>query len=746
MRTRPKQVNYLAKFGQQKAEAVSAHGGAQAVVELDAIRSADRLVESHVGRAPVMVPKKPLGPSRVSGGRGAINVQQERQSQQVSAVSNSRETGGKIAQFRSLDDLPNQFEEGNFEPPSRDNAIEGTGAKPRLVGISALADDGNDYWTAPIKPKSQIQKSQQNQVPVPAADTVAHFGRTGAQEEDYWGMSSVPVAPRAHDPAGGEWAQHDGYSPPPPGQISGPGLVLRDDGKSEVGAVKVRSQAPTNVKPFEKRIEIRHNNEYSPKNLPAAAISPRMRPPQNIIPKLDGLRAMQPAVDYYEQSTQQPHAHYRQPQHKPDVSNTEEGFAVDHGFSPPRRKLNDQSLLQPSPNRELPARAQPQQVYNLPPKEEEGYLQKVLKKPPPPLPAMLNRRNENDDDDDWNDQRSGRRSGRSGKEQPDSGRSHGARGNAKRYVSPIQDRDQGPSMDYDDDSVDEDAPIYRKQYNESPKKGLKEKVGLKSAIPLVRNVHPNDDFRAKYQPDEEPRRLGRIHVGGHVRKGAPQRASPRSSVDSNSNAPPLPHEANRARISTADDELPENEKLHYSKAPRKVEYKPYTLADYKEIKHNTYVIVPKLQPDLNSDALIAKRANQQRVKDFSKQLKEFNRVEIQNEKLSHVSKDDEKKELSKREKAIQYGKQVRTKVAAAHVQDTEKKSLQSGKNPSVKHSAFSEEDDDWHGSDYNSEDRYVKAADVTGMRYENAKHIEELESQHNDAKRQIDAIKRALKL
>jgi hypothetical protein len=265
----------------------------------------------------------------------------------------------------------------------------------------------------------------------------------------------------------------------------------------------------------------------------------------------------------------------------------------------------------------------------------------------------------------------------------------------------------------------------------------------------VRIVHGADNFRSKFQPDGEAKpKVGRIQNGPHVRKGAPQLASPRASFDS-VDAPPLPFEARRAKAAAnaSQENLPENEKLHYSKAPRKVEYKPYSLKDYKEIKHDTYVIVPaKLQPDLNSDVLVVKRANQQRIKEFSKQLKDFNRAEIRQHAAGKDGGEAGEKgqALSKRDKALQYGKQVRSKVAAN--QEAEREAAKQAQMIANKRRVDPFSEDDWAGNQTNYDDDYVQAPDPTGQAYEKARQIEELDSKHNDAKRQIDAIKRALKL
>ena len=123
-------------------------------------------------------------------------------------------------------------------------------------------------------------------------------------------------------------------------------------------------------------------------------------------------------------------------------------------------------------------------------------------------------------------------------------------------------------------------------------------------------------------------------------------------------APALPCEKSTENV-------PEDQKLYYSKQPRHVEYVPGTLKDYKASKPKEYQELPKrLKPDLNSDTLKAKRANKERVKEFSDNLQKYNKAEIEAHKKlpsSVESRDLElsiNKQMSKREKALQYGKKV----------------------------------------------------------------------------------------
>ncbi|CAM9383398.1 unnamed protein product [Ascophyllum nodosum] len=64
--------------------------------------------------------------------------------------------------------------------------------------------------------------------------------------------------------------------------------------------------------------------------------------------------------------------------------------------------------------------------------------------------------------------------------------------------------------------------------------------------------------------------------------------------------------------------------LLFSKKARPVEFKPCTLKEYRETKPFAYMELGKLQPDLNTEELVAKRANADRVKEFSVNLRQIN--------------------------------------------------------------------------------------------------------------------------
>lgn len=118
--------------------------------------------------------------------------------------------------------------------------------------------------------------------------------------------------------------------------------------------------------------------------------------------------------------------------------------------------------------------------------------------------------------------------------------------------------------------------------------------------------------------------------------------------------------------------------------------------------------------DLNTTELVAKRANAERIKQFSKNLNDFNRVSIRN----NISADDKEannrvKVLSNRDKARQFAQNVpKPKV-------NESKAILS------------------HG---NKVERNVGVSSVPTSK------LDELASRHQQSKKQVDAIKKSMGL
>ena len=66
--------------------------------------------------------------------------------------------------------------------------------------------------------------------------------------------------------------------------------------------------------------------------------------------------------------------------------------------------------------------------------------------------------------------------------------------------------------------------------------------------------------------------------------------------------------------------------LAYSKQPRAVEYRPYTLSDYREMHHRNAQPLKSLGPDLHSAEIIEKKQTQQRMKEYARGVNLTNKV------------------------------------------------------------------------------------------------------------------------
>ena len=127
--------------------------------------------------------------------------------------------------------------------------------------------------------------------------------------------------------------------------------------------------------------------------------------------------------------------------------------------------------------------------------------------------------------------------------------------------------------------------------------------------------------------------------------------------------------------------------------------------------------------DLNTEDLIAKRANVDRVKEFAKNLQQFNHEHLRTQKKLPPSNEKfeieiaQKKQESKRQKAIEFAKNI-PKPKANKSKDQE------GAN-----------NDDEGGGQFQM-----------GEGYEEDIKLQELEAKHVNSKKQIEAIRKAMGL
>ncbi|KAJ0395443.1 hypothetical protein P43SY_007768 [Pythium insidiosum] len=155
-----------------------------------------------------------------------------------------------------------------------------------------------------------------------------------------------------------------------------------------------------------------------------------------------------------------------------------------------------------------------------------------------------------------------------------------------------------------------------------------------------------------------PRRGG----GGHspVKGASPERYHDKSpshyerpkdrSPVNQQREPPSPRERNEARVQSDEDQLA------FSRRARPVQFAPCTVAQYKKEKPAGYYELGKLQPDLNAEDLVQKRANRERIKAFSKNLRDINKSVAAPKKADDDA--TQKKTLSTREKALAFAKHI----------------------------------------------------------------------------------------
>ncbi|KAF0696636.1 Aste57867_12617 [Aphanomyces stellatus] len=138
---------------------------------------------------------------------------------------------------------------------------------------------------------------------------------------------------------------------------------------------------------------------------------------------------------------------------------------------------------------------------------------------------------------------------------------------------------------------------------------------------------------------------------------SPRKAKPQQpeSPKKPAKKPPQPQEpeptaASRNELKAAT----EGDQLAFSKKARPVAYEPCTLSEYRQEKQDKYYELGKLKPDLNAVELVEKRANMERIKEFSKNLRQINQATPKKVVTAPV---EEKKVASTRDKALAFAKQ-----------------------------------------------------------------------------------------
>uniref|UniRef100_K3X0L0 Uncharacterized protein n=1 Tax=Globisporangium ultimum (strain ATCC 200006 / CBS 805.95 / DAOM BR144) TaxID=431595 RepID=K3X0L0_GLOUD len=114
-----------------------------------------------------------------------------------------------------------------------------------------------------------------------------------------------------------------------------------------------------------------------------------------------------------------------------------------------------------------------------------------------------------------------------------------------------------------------------------------------------------------------------------------------------------PKEINESRVQSDQDQLA------FSRKARPVQYEPCKLSQYKKEKSAEYYELGKLQPDLNSEELVQKRANAERIKAFSKSLRVINKASQPKKADSNNGSPPSRKTASStRSKALEFAKRI----------------------------------------------------------------------------------------
>ncbi|OWZ23744.1 hypothetical protein PHMEG_0001311 [Phytophthora megakarya] len=144
------------------------------------------------------------------------------------------------------------------------------------------------------------------------------------------------------------------------------------------------------------------------------------------------------------------------------------------------------------------------------------------------------------------------------------------------------------------------------------------------------------------QPTKVQHQNSSIRSPARTTKNAPIQHSPKESRS--------PREINESHVVTGHDQLA------FSRKARTVQYEPCKLSQYKKEKPDGYYELGKLQPDLNTDELVEKRAKNERIKAFSQNLRTINK-NAQTKKPVET-RTEQNKPKSTREKGLAFAKRV----------------------------------------------------------------------------------------
>lgn len=141
------------------------------------------------------------------------------------------------------------------------------------------------------------------------------------------------------------------------------------------------------------------------------------------------------------------------------------------------------------------------------------------------------------------------------------------------------------------------------------------------------------------------------------------------------------------------------DQLAFSRKARPVQYEPCKLSQYKKEKPDGYYELGKLQPDLNTDELVEKRAKIERMKAFSQNRRTINK-NIQAKKPADAPREQlvVLKPASTREKGIAFAKRVPkprlSQKTDAEVSSASSRNIRSNSIEPKSSNAFTDEESD----------------------------------------------------
>ena len=520
MRQRPKQANYLDKFGEKKE--VQAKG-------IDKVR-----------KEKAQVAKKSQVPTLAK--RGKTNLIEKRHITPQSATDygwasqedESLNEGSKISQFISLDEIPDSMHLSSFQSENRSNASNPMVPPRKVINLDDM--DSSNYWAQPSPKAKQIKKSEfVEQQQQQSSRVVVDKKQPGSE----WGMDDGEQVRDSMDEYNNNYNNNNNIS----------ALTSLDDYPEQ------------NVSPRYEEIR----GEHVPSGHNRAVRQVRNHQQQqgggviNQIAKMPTMKRMQPMGDAGQAGGKMVGAgNVSPPRHIP----------VDHGFSPPRRAA--QAAQPNNARREYsPVEVPPlpvQQAQRLPDFPSIGSAPvsgRVSERSTgrgsgsrggaPDLHKQFGKfrrgnfggeEQQDDDDDDYYEELEvdsvmDPPSARSkGVRSPRSPRSYKQphqpqRQRRQQQVSPLQSRRSRSEDDFD---FDDDSEMGPSQGYGSPARGY-----------------------SKAAAAGGPYNQRQLNLG--VSAGSPPKISMVSTA-----APALPCEKEEA--------VPEDQKLYYSKQPRQVEYKP----------------------------------------------------------------------------------------------------------------------------------------------------------------------------